>query len=79
MKVELYTDQLRLHGEGSLGNYEERKKIKYDGPDLSFLIAPDLLVKLTKQHNECTVVKGRLKVDGGKFVYVTCLGEVDAT
>lgn len=77
VRVELRTDQLRLRGEGALGNYEERKKIKYDGPDLAFLIAPDLLVKLTKQHSECEVVKGRLKVNGGKFVYVTCLGDVE--
>jgi len=79
VRVELRTEQMRLRGEGALGNYEERKKIKYDGPDLAFLIAPDLLVKLTKQHSECEVVKGRLKVNGGKFIYVTCLGDVEDT
>jgi hypothetical protein len=77
VKVELRKEQLRLRGEGALGYYEERKKIKYDGPDLCFLIAPDLLVKLTKQHSECEVTKDRLKVNGGKFLYVTCLGTVD--
>lgn len=74
--VELRPGKLRVTGQGSSGWFSEVKQLTYDGAPISFLISPKLLMELTKRHNECEIAPGCLKVDGGKFVYVTCLGEV---
>ena len=75
--VELKAGQLRLRGIGASGWYEERKDVKWDGEPLSFSMAPKLLVDITTRTNDCYIAPGRLKIDGGKFEYVTCLGKVD--
>jgi hypothetical protein len=69
-------NKLMLQGKGVNGYYREKKKIKYDGKEIKFTVSPSLLVKLIQKHNECELTEDRLKVDGGKFVFVTCLGSV---
>lgn len=71
--VELRTGKLRVKGIGASGSFQEIKKLKYDGPALAFQIAPELLIELTKKHNDAEITEGRLRVDGGKWSYVTCL------
>lgn len=73
--VEVRRDALRVTGMGSLGSYWETKKIVYAGPSMAFTIAPKLLAEITKNHNECEIAPGRLIVNGGRFKYVTLLGE----
>lgn len=75
--VELRQGEMRLKGVGASGWYEERKDVKWEGAALTFNIAPKLLVDITARTNDCFIAPGRLKIDGGKFVYVTCLGKVD--
>jgi len=75
--VQLKAGQLRLRGVGASGWYEERKTVKWDGDPIAFTIAPKLLVDITARTNDCHLAPGRLKVDGGKFEYVTCLGKVE--
>lgn len=75
--IELYKDQLRLKGIGASGWYEERKSVKWDAKKLIFSMAPKLLIDITERTNDCYITKDRLKIDSGKFVYVTCLGKVD--
>lgn len=72
--VELRPGKLRVKGQGISGWYREIKKLKYDGPALSFQIEPALLMDLCNRHNECEVTADMLKVNGGKFIYVTSLG-----
>lgn len=72
--VELRTGKCRIRGEGANGWYSETKPLKYSGVDLKFRIAPKLLAEIVRRHNECELNIGKLKVDGGKFVYVSCLG-----
>lgn len=74
--VELKPGQLRLRGIGASGWYEERKDVKWDGEAMAFNIAPKLLADITARTNDCYLAPGRLKIDGGKFIYVTCLGKV---
>lgn len=74
--VEVQPGKLRIRGSGASGSYLESKKLQYDGPHLSFLIAPELLIEITKRHTEAEINEGKLKVNGGKWVYVTCLGAV---
>lgn len=72
--VDLMPGKLRIRGTGSQGWYEERRKVDYDGTDLSFLIAPSLLIDLVAKHNEAVITTGKLRVDGGgKWRYVACL------
>lgn len=72
--IELRSGKLRVKGTGGGGWYQEVKKLTYDGPDMAFMIAPDLLIEITKRHNDAEITEGRLKVDGGKWRYVTSLG-----
>lgn len=65
--------KLRLTGEGASGRYREYKDLEYNGPAMQFLIAPQLLVDITDKHTEAEITEGRLRVDGGKWVYMTCL------
>ena len=67
---------VRITSVGATGDYREVRKIKYRGRKLAFFIAPKLLIELAKRHNECLVSPTALKVDGGKWVYLTSL-EVD--
>lgn len=75
--VQLKEGQLRIIGTGACGSYREQKRIAYEGPPLKFSIPPKMLADIVRRHHECVIGKGRLMVDGGKFTYVSCLGEVD--
>lgn len=70
----LSPNRLEIRGLGVIGWYKERKKIRYTGEPMSFLVSPKLLMELVKRHNECVISNGVLKVDGGRFKYVTMLG-----
>lgn len=51
------------------------KKVKYQGPPIAFSIAPSLLAEITKKHTDCQISADHLRVDGGKWSYVTCLSD----
>lgn len=74
--VELRTDKLRVCGTGASGEYKEIKKLNYKGPEFSFRIAPQLLMDITKRYNEAEINQGRLRVNGGKWTYISCLSPV---
>lgn len=69
LEVDLSPDRIVVKGEGAYGWHKEMKKTKYAGDPIRFMIAPKLLVELTKKANECGVTEGRLFIDGGKFVF----------
>jgi DNA polymerase III sliding clamp (beta) subunit (PCNA family) len=73
--VNLMPGVVVIEGVGACGEYAERKKISYDGPPIRFSIAPKLLTDISKRYKDCEIAPGRLKVNGGKFVYVSCLGK----
>lgn len=75
--VSLRPGELRIKGIGATGWYEERKQVKWEGESMAFSITPKLLIDITARTNECYIDGGRLKVDGGKFTYVTSLGKAD--
>lgn len=75
--VRMRDNKLLIRGEGASGKFEEQKTVKFAG-DVSFLIAPKLLVEISKRATECTIGQGRLKVSSGlKFSYVSCLGAAE--
>lgn len=71
--VKLSKDKLVIAGEGDNGWFQEKKKISYDGEPFGFRIDPKLLIDITKKNNECTLSAHKLKVDGGKFTFVSSL------
>lgn len=73
IQVHLKAGRIRVRGEGTSGWYVEDKKIAYDGEEMKFLISPGLLTELTKKHEECTIIPGRLQVKGERYTYVACL------
>lgn len=77
VEVSMRNGQLRIRGVGVSGWYEERKNVRWEGDSISFNIAPKLLTAVTARANDCSIAPGRLKVDGGKFTYVTSLGKVE--
>lgn len=74
--VKIKDDRLLIRGEGVSGKYEEQRKVNFKG-EVSFMIAPKLLVEITQRTQDCTLGQGRLKVETGKFTYVSCLGAVE--
>lgn len=76
--VELKNQKLRIKGRGVNGWYMEVTSCAYDGAECSFMIDPELLRLLT-QYEQCEITEGRMKVEVGKFVYVTCLGTPEET
>ena len=73
VQVSLSRGRVEIEGRGISGWYQERTKCSYDGDDLVFRIDPKLLGQIVKEHNTAEVVSNRLKVDTGKFCYVTSL------
>jgi DNA polymerase III sliding clamp (beta) subunit (PCNA family) len=75
--VELKSGKLRIRGEGSNGWFTEVRKVTYSGNDLSFRIAPKLLIQLCNQHDECELNENLIKVQFDNFTYVTSLNIVE--
>lgn len=73
--IELKPNRLKLTGQGAQGRYKEIKKIKYDGPQITFLIPPTLLIDIVKKHSECSVSEDFLIVKSGSYKYITCLSK----
>ena len=73
--VSLRRDRVKVLGIGETGRYWGKRKVKYDGRGLAFLIAPKLLAEITKRHNEARISKDYLRVDGSRWTYVACLGD----
>jgi hypothetical protein len=75
IQIDLTGGKLKLTAESAQGGYTESKKVKYSGAALSFLIVPKILTAIVRKHSACVVSPARLKVDGGKFTYVTYLAK----
>lgn len=73
--IELQPGKLKIEGRGITGWFTERKKIKYKGPAMNFLISPTLLMEFVKRHNDCEISPNRLKVTSGSYTYLACLSE----
>lgn len=75
--VELRPGKLRIKGTGASGWYRETRKVAYEGVPLAFMIAPALLIDITKRYNDAEIAEGRLRVRGGKWTYISCLQAVE--
>ena len=71
--IELTKDKLKILGRGNSGRYRETRKVKYNGKDISFAIAPTLMKEVVSRHTDCVVSKDRLTATTGKYTYVSSL------
>lgn len=69
------TGRMLIRGVGISGEAEVPKKIKYSGDSIAFCIAPKLLSEITKKHRDCQISNDHIRVDGGRWTYVGCLGD----
>jgi len=77
LMVILREDTIVIKGEGASGEYAEKRKVSYKDKPIRFLIAPSLLVEISKRSTQCGVGGNRLFVDAGNLKYAasTCCVE----
>ncbi len=69
VRLELDSGKLVVVGKGEYGWYKEVRKIEYDGPPLSFMVATKMLLELSKKSGDCVVGDTYLRVTGDNFVF----------
>lgn len=73
--VRLREGKAVVNGVGVTCWYQESVRgVRYDGPDLDFMISPALLAKVVREHAAAQVGENFLKVEGGRWTYLTALG-----
>lgn len=76
LKVDLKPGKCWIHGDGQFGNHTEPSKLKYSGPELSFMVRPHMLKQLVTRYNDCIISPKALRAGDKIFIYVTTLGAV---
>lgn len=76
--VQLRRNKVRVLGEGSLGFSSEVAQARYTGPDISFTMPPEILLRTLDWNPKCEIRKGCLKLTTGPLTYVTALGTPEA-
>jgi|SRR5882672_868428 len=75
--IQLRPGEMRVKGTGASGWYSEVKKLKYNGPPISFMVSPKVLMELVKRHIDCEVTSTKLKVVSGRLTYCAFLFNTD--
>lgn len=83
VEIALKPGFLRIMGEGAHGSASEITKVKYDGPEIAFRVGPKILAGIVEKHNAAEVGNHnqfgidvmKLKVDGGKWVFITNMSD----
>lgn len=70
VEVQVKNKRLWVTGRGAVGEYRERRPVKYEGPSIEFSISAKVLMDIVKTHTHCLISKDSLWVDGGSYVYV---------
>ena len=75
MLIELMPNgKIRLKAKSDDGSwYRKTKLIKYNGEKLVFMITPKILLELSHHQTECLLCDNLLKVEEGKFTFVTAI------
>lgn len=76
LEVILNQENIKIIGCNPRGRHTETKKVTYLGEQQHFVISPSILQDIAKKQSECLITEGRLSINGGKWKYVTILGEV---
>jgi hypothetical protein len=73
VRIKLAPGLLTILGENVEGQYRATLKTGYKGKEVSFLTAPKLIAELVARYSECELTEHTLRVDGGKFIFLTAL------
>ncbi len=76
--VTLKPGWMNVRGEGSYGYGERDLEMEYDGDDLTFRLAPQMLTKLVKDAVDCELDGTKLCIRGERWTYLTVLGKPPA-
>lgn len=78
VRADLKPGELKITSSSVAGSSMQLMKASdYTGPELSFMIHPELLAELVeRQKQKCTIGQGRLLVRDEQFTYVTCTAEI---
>ncbi len=76
LRIDLQPGKMRLCGQGPNGWYKETSKVDYGGDSVSFAIAPNLLLDISRRADSCIIGKGCIKVATESFEYVSSTSEV---
>ena len=74
--VKIKDGKVRIVGEGLAGWYKEVSKVAYDGPPISFAIAPRLLGQISDKYKEAVISDHKLRASSEMWSYVTVLGQL---
>jgi len=67
VQIDLKPNKVWITGKSEKGGHTESKKVKYEGPEMSFCIAPKMLSTLAKKFSEGIVAEDKLKFDSGTY------------
>jgi len=70
--------KMMVTGIGTSGDYSKLYDIHYTGLPMAFTIPPEILAHIATKHSDCILTPKRLKVEGGKWQYVTTLGNPES-
>jgi DNA polymerase III sliding clamp (beta) subunit (PCNA family) len=71
---ELEENQITVTGVSTAGKYKKKFKAKYVGKPLKFRVPPKLMIEVLRRHSDVQITKTlRMKISGGKFVYMAAL------
>lgn len=73
--VTISEGKVRVLGKGISGWYREVKKVAYEGPTLTFVTRPELLVRICKNYTNAIINETKLRAEGELFEYITVLGK----
>ena len=73
VKISISKGRLLLEAEGVSGGHRSRRKVKYDGKKLTFMIGPTLLSEVVKKSPDCIMNDRAVLVNGGKWQFVASL------
>lgn len=77
VQVQLSGKKATVIGSGSLGIHTEIRTMQYEGPDISFMIAPALISELVETGTACEICTNCLSIKTKKYTYITSLESVN--
>ena len=73
VNIKITNGSITIRSQSDSGWFEEKAKIKYEGDDLEFDVAPYLLKNIIEETKECIVGENALSFQGGDWVYISAL------
>lgn len=77
LHISLKNKLMEIAGIGINGDFVEQRGINYRGDPMAFRLTPDLLMEIDNRHSQVEITPNRIRIDGGKWVYVASLEDPD--